>query len=402
MTALGGISTGLAFLPTWFAEAKEGQTLESNIAAWSLASGWQHAGLIWPIDGPAVVNVSATVAPPTELKEVVKPLLAGRETVVWQMPGSSGRLYTLVSPSGRSPGVVWAERSSSEPWTDADRNYLILSAKLIERSPLLAVKIGAILDSERLQQRLSDASVIAGRMAHDFDNILTGIIGFSDLTMPLLTPGSQSAKFVNEISKVGHRGIVFTQQLHQLSRSGQTKPQPCNVVAVVAKEESRQRPNMLAGMEFAVQFPTNLPAVAMEAGPLQALVGHLIENAVEASVTAHTVTVTGRPVELNATDARTFLGQVSAGSYVEITVCDSGNGMKPEVLAKLFVEPFVTTKVRHRGLGLAIVYRTLIAHRGGIRIDAATPGPGTIARVVIPIAAARSVIVPAATLASTT
>ncbi len=402
MTTPGGISTGLAFLPTWLSEAREGHTLETNIAAWADASGWQHAGLIWPVDGLAVVTVSSSATPPTELVDVLKSLLAGRATVVWQLPGSSGRLYALLSPSGRSPGVVWAERSSSEPWTDIDRNYLTLSAKLIERSPLLAGKIGVILDSERLQQRLSDASAIAGRMAHDFDNILTGIIGFSDLTMPLLTPGSQPAKFVNEISKVGHRGIVFTQQLHQFSRSGQTKPQPGNVVDAVAKEEIRQRPSMTASIQFAVQFPTNLPAVAMEAGPLQALVGHLIENAVESSVGAHAVTVSGRPVELNATDARTFLGQVSAGSYVEITVRDSGGGMKPEVLAKLFVEPFVTTKVRHRGLGLAIVYRTLIAHRGGIRIDAATPTPGTIARVVIPIAAARSVIVPAATLASNT
>ena len=402
MTALGGISTGLAFLPKWLAEAKDGQTLESNIAAWALASGWQHADLIWPIDGPAVVTVSAAVAPPAELKEVVKSLLAGRETVIWQLPGSSGRLYTMLSPSGRSPGVVWAERSSSEPWTDADRNYLILSAKLIERSPLLAGKVGTILDSERLQQQLSDASVIAGRMAHDFDNILTGIIGFSDLTMPLLTPGSQSAKFVGEISKVGHRGIVFTQQLHQLSRSGQTKPQPGNVVTVVAKEEARQRPNMLADMEFSVQFPTNLPAVAMDAGPLQSLVGHLIENAIESSAGSHAVSVTARPVVLTANDARSFLGKVCLGSYVEIIVSDSGSGMKPDVRAKLFVEPFVSSKVRHRGLGLAIVYRTLIAHHGGIRIDAATPGPGTIVRVVIPIAAARSVIVPAATLASTT
>ena len=102
------------------------------------------------------------------------------------------------------------------------------------------------------------------------------------------------------------------------------------------------------------------------------------------------------------TEAKSFLGQVNPGTYVEIAVTDSGPGFTPLARSKVFVEPFYTTKIRHRGLGLAIVYRTLIAHRGGIRIDAATPGPGTIARVVIPIAAARSVIVPAATLASTT
>jgi signal transduction histidine kinase len=67
------------------------------------------------------------------------------------------------------------------------------------------------------------------------------------------------------------------------------------------------------------------------------------------------------------------------------------------VRAKLFVEPFFTTKVRHRGLGLAVVYRTLFAHRGGVRIDPVPPpDPGTVVRVVIPFAAARPAVAPAA------
>ena len=70
-----------------------------------------------------------------------------------------------------------------------------------------------------------------------------------------------------------------------------------------------------------------------------------------------------------------------------MTVADAGSGVKPDLRPKLFHEPFVTTKAGRRGLGLAIVYRTLAAHRGGVRLDAADPG--TVARFVLPVAATR-------------
>ncbi|HEY1188976.1 MAG TPA: ATP-binding protein, partial [Gemmata sp.] len=77
-----------------------------------------------------------------------------------------------------------------------------------------------------------------------------------------------------------------------------------------------------------------------------------------------------------------------------------GPGIKPEVRKRLFVEPFFTTKVRHRGLGLAIAYRVLCSHRGGIQIDPVpSPGTGTQVRVVLPLAAARP---PAVTPGTTT
>jgi signal transduction histidine kinase len=144
-----------------------------------------------------------------------------------------------------------------------------------------------------------------------------------------------------------------------------------------------------------------MAAVGMEAGPLQTVLGHLLENAVEASPPGGTVTVTARAVELNAAEAKAYLGQAGPGAHVEVTVQDAGSGIKPDVRAKLFVEPFYTTKVRHRGLGLAIVYRTLFAHRGGIRIEPA-PDAGTVVRIVLPLAAARPAVAPTVVLGTPT
>lgn len=404
MTSSGGLAAGLAYLPNWLADAREGHALDALLSGWVRASGWKSAGVVWPFDSGVKLAVLARedgveplAHPPAETADVAESLRSGTPTVVWQVPNSAGRLYTLLVPAGRPAGVLWAERPAGEPWTEADRNYLRLSAKLIERSSALSARIGPVVDPDRLQQRLHDAAVIAGRMAHDFDNILTGVIGFADLTAPLLPAGSQPHKFVGEIGKVGQRGMVFTQQLHQLSRSGQVKPQPAAVAAALTKEETRLKAVLPAGARIVTDVPAGLAAVGMDAGPLGVVVGHLLENAVEATPANGTVTVTVRQVELNPSDARLYLGQVGPGAYAEITVTDGGPGIKPEVRAKLFVEPFYTTKVRHRGLGLAVVYRTLFAHRGGIRIDAAAPpAPGTVARVVIPLAAARPAVAPAA------
>jgi signal transduction histidine kinase len=101
-------------------------------------------------------------------------------------------------------------------------------------------------------------------------------------------------------------------------------------------------------------------------------------------------------VELTEAEARGYVGKVAPGSHLLITFTDSGTGFKPEVRKKLFVQPFHTTKVRHRGLGLAIVYRIVAAHRGGLQIEAVpAPGTGTQVRVVLPLVAARpSVTVP--------
>jgi signal transduction histidine kinase len=137
-------------------------------------------------------------------------------------------------------------------------------------------------------------------------------------------------------------------------------------------------------------LPATLPAVALESGPLQIILGHLLENAIEACLQGGLVRISGRPIELSESDARMFLGKAGVGPHLLVTITDTGIGIKPEVRRRLFAEPFHTTKVRHRGIGLAIVYRVLCSHRGGIQIDPVPPpGTGTQVRVVLPQAATR-------------
>jgi signal transduction histidine kinase len=395
MSQPGTLAAALAFVPNWWQEAAESSTLDALLTGWARACGWRACGLAMPaeVNSPVARTVQGGApcdVPPVEVPDALRRIRGGETTVLYSAPGSSGRLFAGVQPVGRPLGLVWAERPAGEPWGEAEREYLVLTARTLERSPVLAALVGPVLDPERLSQRLADAAVIAGRMAHDFDNILTGIIGFSDLTQPMLQPGSQAAGFVAEIAKVGQRGIQFTQQLHQLSRSGQTKPNPASVSVAVAKEELRLKPLMNPNLRVEKELPASLGAVAIESGPLQVVLGHLMENAVEACQQGGVIRITARPTELSEAEAKSYLGKPAVGGHLLVTVADSGVGMKPEVRRRLLAEPFFTTKVRHRGLGLAVAYRVLRAHRGGLQIDSVPPpGTGTQVRVVLPLAAAR-------------
>lgn len=395
MSAPGTLSAALAFVPNWWHESTEAGAFDALLVGWARACGWRTCGFAWAGEAAAVTKTVQGGAPveapaPLEVPDALRRLKGGESTVLYSIPNTAGRAFALVHPAGRPAGVVWAEKPAGQPWTDAERAYLALTGKTIERSPALSAVVGPVIDPERLNQRLSDAALIAGRMAHDFDNLLQGIIGFSDLTLPMLQPGSQAANFVAEIGKVGQRGITFTQQLHHLSRSGQIKPNPGAVPLAVSKEETRLKPLAPLGARFEKDFAPGLPGVAIEAGPLQVVLGHLMENALEACPQGGVVRIAARQVELAEADARAYLGRVAPGAAVQITVSDTGPGIKPEVRRRLFVEPFFTTKVRHRGLGLAIAYRVLCSHRGGVLIEPVpSPGTGTQVRVVLPLATVR-------------
>ena len=227
MSTSGPLPAALAYLPHWWAEA-EASALDGLLVGWARACGYRGCGLVWPADGMAAIgrqvangSAAACPGPPAEGPDAVRRLRAGEETVLYSAAGAAGRVYAAVVPAGRPAGLVWADRPLGQPWADADRAYLALAAKTMARSPAVTAAVGPTIDPDRLSQRLADAAVIAGRMAHDFDNVLTGIIGFSDLSMPagagrISKPATLPRP---RFHKVGQRGIAFTQQLHQMSRS---------------------------------------------------------------------------------------------------------------------------------------------------------------------------------------
>ena len=246
-------------------------------------------------------------------------------------------------------------------------------------------------DPHEIERRLADASRFARMAAHDVNNMLTSILGFADMCGPLLDPNGLPASYVGEITRSGNRGAEFARALWEFSHAGEARPVPTPVGPAVDRTIGQVRADHPT-VTFTVDTPADLPPVAMIAENLQRVLGHLVRNAAQ-TVREGTVALTARVVRLTDADTHEYLGNIRPGECVEVRVDDTGPGIPPAVRPRLFVEPLFTTKVRHRGLGLAIVFRTLYAHAGGVRID--PPGPtGTTFRFVIPTVTAEKGPVP--------
>ncbi|HEX3148263.1 MAG TPA: ATP-binding protein [Gemmataceae bacterium] len=351
-----GKDARVAFLNRLLDSSNNWTNARAMLADFCLAFGAKAAGFRWPAEGaPSLVAETG------------------------QCPKNAATL--IVPLDDQPPGALCVDGLR------ADDELVQLVAKALAASAALRRFLGPIAEQARIAQRLEDVAKVAGRVAHDLDNVFQGVCGFITLAREELEPGSPPHENLGDAETAAAAGLRFCDQLHQLSRGGHARPVPSSVQVALTREAARLAKNH-STVRVQVDAPSELPAAAIEGAPLQMILGHLLDNAAEASPKDGQVKVTARLVELAPGDLGEFLGRVSAGPHIEVRVADAGPGLTDEARRRMFVEPFFTTKYRHRGLSLAVVYRMLYAHRGGVQADA-RPGPGTTMRVVFPLAAAR-------------
>jgi signal transduction histidine kinase len=380
LSAQPALATKLAFLPRLAAEVElTYDRLEGLLVDLARVFAWARVGVIGVLaKGDGALSVErggkgvATPSLPPEL--AAGP--SGDEAAVVADPAVPARRWIALVPAGGKRAYLWAEMNSPAAWGEVDVILLRVVASLLASS-MNAAFAGASED-ERVERRLQDAATAAGRMAHDLDNLWTGIIGFTDLTLPMLHAGSLPHQYVTEVATIGRRGTQMTQQLHQFSRSGTCRPVPTSIKALIERECARLSP------PAEILVPDRLPNVALDPRAFQSMLAQLTDNAREASAVVP-LTVAAAVRELKSSSAQ-FHGNPLPGRYVEVSVTDRGPGVRADLRPRLLVEPFLTTKPRHRGLGLVTVHRIVHAHRGGIRIED-TPGGGTTVRVLLPVAA---------------
>ena len=216
--------------------------------------------------------------------------------------------------------------------------------------------------------RLDDAGQVCGRLAHDLDNMLMGLMGFAELARAEVANGSRVATFLDELMAVAQNGREITRQLHAFGRAGRANPLPTSVAEIIRDTAS-------AGVT--TEIPADLPRVAVSAGPLKLIVEHLIRNASE-STASGCVRFSCRPVSLVERLNNTIPAPIKPGDYVEITIADDGPGVPADIVERVGREPFITTKHRHRGLGLPTVLRTVYAHGGGLKIESSSRGTAVV------------------------
>ena len=239
-----------------------------------------------------------------------------------------------------------------------------------------------VTEQERLEQelvratRLESVGVLAGGIAHDFNNILTAVMGNLALAQLDLPEDSPAGGSVRSAEKAALRARDLTQQLLTFAKGGDPVRAAVQLETVVREMAAFA----LHGSRVKAHYdlaPNLWPADA-DKGQIGRVVQNLVINAVQAMPQGGTLRIVAR------NDPHGGLNQpgLSPGNYIQMSIADTGEGIKPENLARIF-DPYFTTKQTGTGLGLAAVYSIIKKHRGHIEVES-LPGEGTTFRFWLP------------------
>ena len=239
-------------------------------------------------------------------------------------------------------------------------------------------------ETRRQAQKMEAMGRLAGEIAHDFGNLLTAILGSSDLLLLQLAPGDPLRAEADAIRVAAERGASLTRGLLAFSRPQHGPVKVMDLGGLVRNLEPmlhRLVPDRIAIRILAGHHP--VPVEADEAQIAQ-VVMNLVVNARDAMPAGGTITV-----DVCATDVdRTWLARLglAPGGYARLSVVDTGHGIDADQRGRLF-EPFFTTKAPDKGtgLGLSIVYG-IVKERGGAIAVASEPGQGSAFDIYLPLA----------------
>ena len=236
----------------------------------------------------------------------------------------------------------------------------------------------------RQAQKMETVGTLAGGVAHDFNNQLTGVLGHLDLLATDLGPTDPRLEHVRIARRAAERCATLTRGLLAFSRRLASHPRPTDMNGLIRETAQLLSQMLPASIRIETDFAPELPAAMVDGVQAQQVLFNLCVNARDAMpqggrLRLATCAVEIRDHERRAAEART-------GRFVELTVEDTGTGIAPEVLSRIF-EPFYTTKPlgEGTGLGLSMVYGIISKHQGWVEVDSAL-GKGAIFRVYLPVA----------------
>jgi len=232
-------------------------------------------------------------------------------------------------------------------------------------------------------QKMEAVGRLAGGVAHDFNNILTAIGGYTDLLLADLPPDDPRRQDVDEIHRAADRAAALTQQLLAFSRRQVLQPKVIDLNALVSNVENLLRRLIGEDVLLATTLAGDVGRVRADPGQVEQVIVNLAVNARDAMPAGGRLTIETRNVELDAAYAAEHQ-TVVPGPYAVIAVSDSGTGMSAETQSHMF-EPFYTTKEvgKGTGLGLATVYGIVKQSGGSIWVYSEL-GHGTTVKVYLP------------------
>ncbi len=234
----------------------------------------------------------------------------------------------------------------------------------------------------RQAQKMESIATMAGGIAHDFNNILTVILGFSDLARSILPPEHEAVPYLEEVLKASRRARDLVAQILAFSRQGETCPQAIFLTPIVKESIKLLRATLPANIKLEANISPDCGKVLADPGQFHQVLMNICTNAFQAmedsggilSISQKVVKI--KPVELEKMNA------LSPGTYVCLQVSDTGIGMNPLTVERIF-EPYFTTKGQGSGLGLSVAYG-IIKHFGGDIKVKSEQGLGSTFRIYLP------------------
>ena len=253
----------------------------------------------------------------------------------------------------------------------------------------IAYKEKAVLQRQlERSKKMESLGLLAGGVAHDLNNVLSGIVSYPDLLLMDLPEESALRAPIETIKESGQKAATIVQDLLTLARRGVSASEALNLNSLIkGQQRSAEYQKLLAyypDIRFSFELTAGLPNIKGSSVHLNKTIMNLVSNAAEAQTKDGKIIVTTQALYLD----RAIRGYdtVKAGEYVRLRVKDSGEGISEKDLNHIF-EPFYTKKKMGRsgtGLGLAVVWGTVQDHDGYIDVHS-TPGEGTVFDLYFPL-----------------
>lgn len=242
-----------------------------------------------------------------------------------------------------------------------------------------------IEEKTRHTQKLEAIGTLAGGIAHDFNNILAAMLGYSELSISELQPGSKLHNNIAEVIRAGKRATEVVKQILTFSKHSTSNFSPQKLQPVVMEVLHLVRATIPTTIELKKEIDSNCGFVLADESQIHQVLLNLYTNAFQAlEKTGGTIRIKLQEVTFSSkNDAAS--GGLSPGKYLNLEVSDNGPGIDKETVQHIF-DPYFTTKPlgKGSGLGLAVAYGIVRDHRGAIKVESII-GQGATFKVLLPV-----------------
>ena len=311
-----------------------------------------------------------------------------------RQPGFMTRYLEVVKKQGYHEGIgryfnknkerIYLEYKSALVKQDGKEPYISGIARNITQRVLSEKKVKKLQEQVAQAQRMESIGTLAGGIAHDFNNILVPILGFSQMLLDEAPHNSSLYNDLNEINTAALRAKELVRQILSFARQSHNEPILMQMQPLVKEALKMLRSTIPTTITIQEDIHPDCGALKADPTQIHQIVMNLATNAYQAMAeTGGELKVTLKEIELGKND---LINQdMTPGTYVCLTVTDTGQGMDRELIQKIF-DPFFTTKEvgKGTGMGLSVIHGIVIEMQGAIQVES-EPGKGTQFYVYLPV-----------------